>query len=231
VVLPRGIDAPPPRAPATRARVRQQLGITPEQTVVMYLGRMVPAKGVIDLAQAVAPLLAEHPALVCLLVGATPEFDESERVNEILTRNGAAGNAVRLLPGCPHAQVWDYLAAADIFAFPSYSEGMPNSLLEAMAAGVAAVAYAIPPVLELDGGRAALGLARPRNVADFSRALKELIRSPAERARLAERGRQRVMQDYLAERTLAEAVRRIALSIDGALAPAPTMGADAISAR
>jgi glycosyltransferase involved in cell wall biosynthesis len=108
---------------------------------------------------------------------------------------------------------------------------MPNSLLEAMAAGVAGVAYAIPPVLELDGGREALALARPRDVADFSRALKELIRSPTERARLAERGRQRVMQDYLAERTLAEAVRRIALCIDGALAPAAAMGADALSAR
>jgi hypothetical protein len=68
-------------------------------------------------------------------------------------------------------------------------------------------------------------------VADFSRALKDLIRSPTERARLAERGRQRVMQDYLADRTLAEAVRRIALCIDGALAPAPALGADPISAR
>ena len=87
-------------------------------------------------------------------MGSHPAFDETIAVQKYLDKIPAVKERVRLLPACAQDKVWEYLCAADIFAFPSTykGEGMPNSLLEAMVMGLPAVAFAIPPVLEIEAG-------------------------------------------------------------------------------
>src|SRR5262249_21942910 len=55
----------------------------------------------------------------------------------------------RLLPDFSPAEIWSYFKAADIFAFPSLKEGMPNSLLEAMVSGLPAVTFDIAAIRDL----------------------------------------------------------------------------------
>ena len=117
---------------------------------------------------------------------------------------------VLLLPACKPDRVWHYLCAADIFAFPSHEEGMPNSLLEAMIMGIPAIAFAIPPVREIEAGTGALITVPTLNTELFSEAILRLAASPAQRIYIGERGRSRVMDRFMVQKNMAEVVERLA---------------------
>jgi teichuronic acid biosynthesis glycosyltransferase TuaC len=206
IVLPRGIEAPPPMSQALRRRVRAKLGLREDQVMVLYVGRIVEAKGVFELIDAAALARQEQPNIVCVLIGAHNGFDDAGALRQHLRDRSELSRHVQLLEGCRPEKVWQYLNAADIFAFPSHSEGMPNSLLEAMAAGVPAVAYAIPPVLELDNGEGALKTVAPKNVSELARSLVALARSPEQRRLIGDKGQERVLSHYQAKASMAEAV-------------------------
>jgi glycosyltransferase involved in cell wall biosynthesis len=102
---------------------------------------------------------------------------------------------------------WPLLAAADIFALPSLWEGMPNALLEAMAAGLPAVATAVGAVPEMvDDGREAL-VVPPGDAGALARALAELAAGPARRRAMGALARQRVEHAYRIEATVAQTER------------------------
>jgi glycosyltransferase involved in cell wall biosynthesis len=214
-VLPRGILDPPalPRA-KTRERTRAELGVQDDQALVVSTGRIFREKGVFDLLKSLSLALAKSPAIVCRIIGSLPAFDETVAVQRQLDADPNLKGRVKLLPACNSDKIWEYLCAADIFAFTSHNEGMPNSLLEAMAMGVPAIAFAIPPVLELEGGTGALIGVAPFNSALFSEAILRLAVSPGERTHLGEAGRTRVMDRYMLRKNMAAALERLAASID-----------------
>src|SRR5206468_1380786 len=121
---------------------------------------------------------------------------------------------VRLLRSCSPDRVWEFLCAADIFAFPSHREGMPNSLLEAMAMGIPAVTFAIPPVLEIEAGTSCLAMVPMMDSARLAEAILRLAGSPSERALIAERGKTRVLQGFMLRENTAEALRRLKLIVE-----------------
>lgn len=215
VVLARGVEAAPAVMAQARPRLRRALGATRDRLVVLYLGRIVAAKGVFELAQAMTLARQQAPELVCWMVGVKPGFDDSPELAKCLNQLGD-GAAVQLVDACAPAQIWDYFAAANIFAFPSHSEGMPNSLLEAMAAGLPALAYGIAPIEEIDNGGGVLVKVTPHDVTALAQALVRLARAPAWRAQLAQRGRARVHESFLATQRMGEAVERMAPLVDAA---------------
>ncbi len=88
----------------------------------------------------------------------------------------------------PQKQLLDHLAGADIFAFPSSCENMPNTLLEAMAAGLPLACSnrgSMPEVLE-DGGV----YFDPESTESIAEALEKIITDPSLRASVARRARQ-----------------------------------------
>jgi len=189
--------------------VRAGLGVRPEQLLVLFVGRIVRAKGVFELVDAVALARRQGRDLVCALVGAHAGFDDSVELCGRLRRTPELAPHVQVLPACAPEAVAPYLHAGDVFAFPSHREGMPNSLLEAMAAGLPALAYAIPPVLEIDHRLGALKLVPPQDVGELARALVELADSPELRRRFGAQGQARVMSRYRMQASMAEAVRRL----------------------
>ena len=118
-----------------------------------------------------------------------------------------------MLPACSHDQVWEHFGAADIFAFTSHHEGMPNSLLEAMAVGLPAIAFAIPPVLEIDGQRGALVTVPPHDRERFADALLRLAGCSQDRHRIGGKGRCEVMRRYMTETNITVALNRLAQEI------------------
>lgn len=224
VVLPRGIAAPPSIGADARGRVRRALGIHESEILVLSVGRLSREKGSDDLLDAAALALAKNPRLAFRLLGAAASFDETERVQQRVDAM-ARGRKIALLRACAPERVWEYLAAADIFAFTSHQEGMPNSLLEAMAMALPSVAFAIPPVVEIDGGAGALLIVPAFDHERFAAALLKLAASPPERQTLGERGKRRIAERFLAADTMREALTRLsalpklrAQPRDGALA-------------
>jgi teichuronic acid biosynthesis glycosyltransferase TuaC len=209
VILPRGIAAPPPSSAGARRSLRADLNVSDDQTMVLFVGRIVRAKGVFDLMAAMECVRKVQPEVVCLFVGAHDGFDDSSDLRAHLQRAPELAAHVRILAACAPDAVWQYLNGADIFAFPSVSEGMPNSLLEAMAMGLPAVAYAIPPILELDNNLGVLETVPLHDIAAMARVLIELADSPERRRRIGEKGRARVLGHYLARASMTEATRRL----------------------
>jgi glycosyltransferase involved in cell wall biosynthesis len=210
-VLSRGIPMPPllPRD-QIRKRVRAEWGITDEQVLVLSISRIFRDKGIFDLLEAVQLAAARDSRVTCVVVGASPAYDESASVQKQLDKVPGIRKTINLLPACHPDMVWEYLCAADIFAFTSHQEGMPNSLLEAMAMGVPAVAFAIPPVLELEAGTGAVWLVPPFDPSSFSDALLRLTASPPERTRIGHIGRRQVLDRFLAEKNMTLAIERLA---------------------
>ena len=209
IILARGVEPAPAPANGARAAMRAHLSVQADESLVLFVGRVVKAKGVFDLIDALEHARREQPQIVGALVGCHEGFDDSGELRERLARAPELSRRVRLLTGCAPETVWRYLNAADIFAFPSHSEGMPNSLLEAMAAGLPAVAYAIPPMLELDNRLNVLKTVPLGDVRALAQALTELARSAELRREFGARGQARVLNHYQIRASMAEAVRRL----------------------
>jgi teichuronic acid biosynthesis glycosyltransferase TuaC len=210
VVLPRGIPAPPAiPIDETRSRVRKAWQISDDQTLVLYIGRIVKGKGIFDLLDAVKAATLRNSQITSVLVGSMPGFDDSLAVHEKLRSDVSLNRHARLVPSCDPEKVWELLCAADIFAFPSFGEGMPNALLEAMIMGVAPVAYAIPPVVELAGESGGLVLVPTGDKDKLAEAILGLSVRPEERSRLARRAKARASEQFILKKNMLEALRRI----------------------
>jgi len=199
VVIPNGIDLEEADAALAAARpgAREHLGLSRADRAILYLGRLHAEKGVAHLLSAFHLLLAEHPTARLVVAGEGPERHALEQAVE----------ALRLRPfvrfAGAAASPWPLLAGADVLALPSLWEGMPNALLEAMAAGVPAVATHVGAVPEMvEDGREALLVpaADPRALAA---ALARLVGDPARARALGEAGRRRVEERFRIEETVA----------------------------
>ena len=158
----------------------------PPVPLVVYTGRLVEAKGLLDLLAAWSLLAAEAPDAHLVLLGSGALEGELRR------RAGSPPLAGRVhLVGEVH-DVRPYLGAATAFVFPSWTEGLPNALLEAMAMGLPCVATAIGPIQDAvtDGVEGLLVPARdPQRLAAT---LAALLSQPILAARLGRAARARV---------------------------------------
>lgn len=147
--IPNGCDATIFH-PRDRSDARAALGIDADAELVVYVGRLVPEKGLRELLDAMATLAPQRQKLQLALVGEGPMRAE-------LDAKVAADPTLRVhLPGAqgPH-EVARWMAASDLVTLPSYSEGHPNVLVEALACGrpvVATPVGGIPEVVDADCG-------------------------------------------------------------------------------
>ncbi len=128
----------------------------------LYLAALTPAKGLDDLIAAAAILRAENVPFELLVAG--PATDPPLAVWRQRVRASGLADAVTFVgpvAGSAKADAW---AAADCFVHPSHSEGMPNAVLEAGAAGLPVIATAVgslPEVLRVGPGEEPLALLVP----------------------------------------------------------------------
>lgn len=118
---------------------REALGLSPESFLFLSIGRLDAPKDHDTLLRSFARLAADRPEARLVIVGKGPlEAQIRGRADELGIRE-----RFRLLSGVP--RIAPYLAVAKAFVFPSRIEGLPVALLEAMTAGLACIASAIPP--------------------------------------------------------------------------------------
>ena len=151
-----------PPAPADRATVRAELGIPRDATVIGYVGRLTAIKDPATLAAA-AGLVTGDPWL--LLVG---DGDERARLEG---RPRVVVTGLRADPA-------PYLAAMDVFAMASVSEGMPGALVEAMAAGLPVVATRVGGIPEVVTDGVDGLLVAPSDPGALARAVEEALSRP-----------------------------------------------------
>ena len=169
--------------PQDRSQARERLGIDASSEVVVYVGRMDLKKGLLELVEAAAALHNSRPKLHCYLVGRGPD----QAAIEEAIRSRGAGGFVHLVPGCAFEEVAVWMAAADAVTLPSYMEGCPNVVLEALASGRPVVATnvgGIPEILDDSCGR----LTPPRDPAKLAEALASVLDAAWDPKRISAQG-------------------------------------------
>ena len=136
--IPNGIETVKFRSPGRdRASVAAEFGWATADPLVISVGRLAPEKNYGVLLEAIARIGRRHPQVRCLLVGSGPCRAE------ILAEVDSLGLTGRVKLAGSRNDVPDLLGAADIFVLASLKEGLPVSLLEAMAAGKAVVVTSV----------------------------------------------------------------------------------------
>ena len=170
-----GIDVSAMEAAPTLTRSTWSL--PSDGPLLVWVGRLDPVKGLDDLIEAMVVVGKESNAHLALIGDG-----EYRAAIEALIARLRLGDRVTLLGR--RDDVGSILKAADVFVFPSYTEGMPNALLEAMAAGLPVVASDILANREVLVHERTGLLAAVRNPQSIAVAILRLIADPDEAARL-----------------------------------------------
>jgi glycosyltransferase involved in cell wall biosynthesis len=175
--------------------VREKHELGAAERVLVYVGRFAMEKCIPFLLRAFRLVLAEESGCKLMLVGSGPEEKHLRRQVQEL----GIGGEVVFAGYVEHMQVPDYLAAADLFVFASRSEVQPLSLLEALAAGLPAVAVRTAATEDMLTSGVDSVLTESDETA-FAAEVVRLLRDDAERYALAQQAR-RTAQRYSIEAT------------------------------
>jgi colanic acid/amylovoran biosynthesis glycosyltransferase len=176
---------------------------------LLYTGRLSAAKGVPILFQALQQIVPHHPNLVLTLVG-----DGADRVAlEMLAADLDLTPYLKFVGYQSQDAVCQYLLNSDIFVLPSFSEGLPVALMEALAAGVPVITTAIAGIGELVEDGVNGYLISPGAVEPLVQRLKQLLDDADLRQRMGQAGRIKVQQEF----NLAQEVPWLKQIMDAAL--------------
>ena len=183
-----------PVTPAAAAAARRTLGLSDGERVVVSVGRLSHEKGQSHLIRAAAAWRADARLV---LIGDGPDRPRLEGLARAL------GRADRVIFAGTMSHVAPFYAMADVFVLPSLSEGSPNALLEAMAAGLPVVATQVGGVPEIaaDGKTALLG--PPKDAAFIAGAVDRLLDDRGLASRLGAAARASVLTHHTPEQRAA----------------------------
>ncbi len=191
-----GMDVEPfLHPPRDRAAVRHALGIPQDRIVVGTLARLQPLKGHDDILKIAGQLIAGNPQLHFLWIGDgvfRPRFEQAIAAAGLTPHFTFTG---LISP----ADVPGFLPAMDILAHPSYREGLPRALPQALLAGVAVIAYDCDGAAEVCRNRQTGLLVRPGDVNALAEAVATLAGDAALRAALANKGRELCRRQFDAQ--------------------------------
>jgi glycosyltransferase involved in cell wall biosynthesis len=186
-------DTPPE---AETLALRGRLGLSPHDPVLGIVAHILPHKGFDELVEALALLSRRLPQAKCLVIGMAPR---ERYLRELLQRAERLSVRDRLILAGFQEDVAPFLHAMDVFVLPSRTEGLPITILEAMAAGrpvVATTAGGIPEVVR--DGETGL-LVPPGHPGRLAEAVLRLLEAPALAKTLGQAGRQRVTSAFTLE--------------------------------
>ncbi|MBC8098846.1 MAG: glycosyltransferase family 4 protein [Armatimonadetes bacterium] len=174
------------------------LGLDPTRPVVGWAARLAPQKAPLDFVRAAVEIIRAVPSVQIYMAG---EGELSAQTDALIAELGLQSNIIR---ASWQTDVPKMLSAFDIYVLSSHWEGLPLSVLEAMAMGCATVATSVdgtPEVIEhgVNGYMMAAG-----DTASLAQHVITLLQDPLHRRQVAEAGRQRVETHFAADRMVRE---------------------------
>ena len=162
-----------------------------EAHTLLFLGRLNREKGIYDLLEAVAQLRGEFPD-ICLLCGGDGDLAEVKKKAEVL----GLSDSVRLLGWVDDEAKRRVLAEAAVYVLPSYYEGLPMGVLEAMSAGLPVVSTVVGGIPEAVTEGVEGYLVLPGDVKKLVAVLQDLLRDAELRERMGLAGKKKIREHF-----------------------------------
>lgn len=173
---------------------RAEFGLPSQGNIIAAVGRPRPVKGFDYLLTAFAQIAAAYPDLHLVFVGDGPDKRPLQTAAQQLP------DANRVLFLGDQQEIPRLLAGVDMLVLPSLWEGLPNVVLEAMAARLPVVATAVGGTPELITHNETGLLVPPQNPEALAEAISQLLDHPEQAAQMGQNGRQRAAEQFTIER-------------------------------
>lgn len=175
--------------------IKMKWGLSEEHIVVLFTGNIGRRKGVVDLLKSV-PMVTKHIRDITFLI-LGPQMEDGDRslFDRVIKENNI-GPYVRYEESVGRPEIFDYYASSDIFVLPSYAENFPNSIIEAMAAGIPVVVSdvgAIPEIVEDGTGGF---IVKPGDIPAIADRIVKLASNPGLRKEMGLRNSELVKEKY-----------------------------------
>lgn len=191
-VVPNGVDIArftKRVSPEERDKLRRELGFADVDVVLVTASRLSLKNGIDDLIRSLMHLPANVKALI---VG---DGEDRDKLRSLTEQKGLA-DRVTFLGKKTHDELPSLLQASDVFCRPSLSEGLGNSFLEAMAAGIPVIGTPVGGIPDfLTDGETGV-FCQPRDPASISTAVKRILEEPGLRGKLVRQGETLVRERY-----------------------------------
>ena len=189
IFLPEGVNLNVPKnINEVRETVRIELGVSSDEKLIIFTGRLVPVKGVDILIEVFKRLHSEYTNYKLLIVGDGPYRKLYERQSgELLNKAVIFTRLVR------PERVVEFLLASDIFVLPSLSEGIPSSLLEACFCGLPCISTNVGAVPDIIKNTETGIIIKPGDEKELYQALVQLMNDERTARRMGE-GARRVVK-------------------------------------
>ncbi|MFN6486381.1 MULTISPECIES: glycosyltransferase family 4 protein [unclassified Nostoc] len=178
IVLPNPVKIPP--------QIPQR--INSEQIFFLFLGRIGERKGAFDLIKAFASIPVAQKSRAKLVMAGDGEVEQARSLIPTLNLT----NSITILDWVDQEKRDDLLTKADVFVLPSYNEGLPMALLEAMSWGLAVITTGVGGIPEIVTQDQNGLLVNPGDIQQLSEAMQSLIANENLRISLGNNARLRV---------------------------------------
>lgn len=173
-------------------KVREEYGIDDDAVVFCFVGRIVRDKGINELVEAFVQVLEHQPGAILMLVG--PFEDDLDPVSPE-TRKHINEHPDIITTGF-QSDIRPFLAASNVFVFPSYREGFPNVVLQAACMELPCIVTDINGCNEIVEDDVTGSIVPPKQMEPLAGAMKELAENATLRCRWSGALRQRVVQNF-----------------------------------
>lgn len=178
--------------PTRDKSIRDKFDVKYDDILVLFVGYLDTFKGIFELLSAFNHLKSENNNVKLIMVGTGPK---KEVMLKILTESGIE-NEVIFTGVVEHQKIHKYYQAADIFVLPSYTEGLPVSVLEAMACGLPVVATHVGGIPEIITDGINGFLVPPKAEEELIKKLMILINNEHLRDQFRNNSLKRVKEDF-----------------------------------
>jgi glycosyltransferase involved in cell wall biosynthesis len=165
--------------PRDRAAMRRKLGLPEDCGLAVFVGRLVATKGLRELLDAAISQFPRLPKLRVAVIGDGPMRSEIER----RVAESQFGDRFHVIGPRSAWEIAEWLGASDFLCLPSYSEGCPNVVVEALSSGRAVVATNVGGIPELVTDQTGI-LFPPRDAVALAEALEAALARPWDEARI-----------------------------------------------
>lgn len=191
-----GIDIERFSPRSERTEIEARLGLESCGFRVATTGRIVKGKGFEDLVRAYASFAKQTHDSELLMIGGNIAQDIQPFQREFSSAIDALGLGAKVRITGMVDNVEEYLAASDLFVLPSYREGMPRSLIEAMAMGLPCIATEIRGCREIVTNGVNGFLYPAGNIDALAELIARCFGTPSERARMGAKARDTALRDF-----------------------------------